>query len=139
MRVFIGLIWLAGVIGLLWGCSPPKDRQGGQAGPPPKREDYPKLQSQLFELATAKDPESYAKRHGLNYEDGTVQVEIEVQDPNWVEDLRWAIDALGGWVETSYESLIQARLPLRALLKLAKHPRVLLIRAPVKPSPGGRR
>jgi len=137
MKVLAGLTLLMVVIGSLVGCNPREGQEGGQAGPPPKSEDYPKLQSQLFELAVSEDPQSYAERSGLNYEDGYVQVEIEAQAVEWVGDLRWAIEALGGWVEDEYESLIQARLPVKALLELAKHPRVLMVRSPVRSHPGG--
>lgn len=137
MKILVGLALLVVMTGSLWGCNPRGEQEGGQAGPPPKSEDYPKLQSQLFELAVSEDPQSYAERHGLNYEDGYVQVEIEAQAPEWVGDLRWAIEVLGGWVEADYESLIQARLPVEALLELAKHPRVLMVRSPVRSHPGG--
>lgn len=134
VRFLGGLIIAICLFSLLWGCGPPKGQVGRQ--PPPKPEDYPKLSAQLFELATAEKPSEYAARHpDLKYKDGLVQVVIEVQGPEWVEDLKWAVESLGGQLETSYETLVQARVPLEALLKLAKHPRVNYIRPPVRPRP----
>jgi len=116
------------------GCEP---QEGGEVGLPLKPEEYPKLATSLFELATAKEPEKYAQRAGLAIEDGLVQVVIEAEGSEWLEDLKWAVEALGGQFELSAENLVQARVPIGALLKLARHPRVLYIRPPVRPQRGG--
>ena len=140
------MLHLAGVgIGLLMtllalgigGCSPGEERPKGEAQPPPtpalRPEDYPKLARSLFELATAPQPEKLSEQANVVFQDGLVQVVLELESPDWTEDLQWAIEALGGRVQTHAETLVQAWVPVEALLKLATHPRVVYIRPPMRP------
>ncbi len=62
-----------------------------------------------------------------------VQIVIDIEDATASNDLAWAVEALDGRVEIKIDNLIQAWVPVEALLKLARHPRVLFVRAPVKP------
>jgi hypothetical protein len=126
------------MLGLLLGCSPRGDQQiRYQEVPPPKPDEYAKLDSRLYNLAVAKNPEAYAQSADLTYKDSLVLVVIDVEDQEWVGDLKWAVEALGGHLGTGYENLIQARVPVTALLKLAKHPRVVFMRPPVRTRRGG--
>lgn len=127
------VIALLGLLLVLGGCDQSRVEEQQTKGPPLKQEDYPKLAAALFELAAAKEPDQYAERTGLTFNDGLVQVVIEVRGPEWVEDLKWAVEALGGRSEISHEASIQASVPIDALLKLAKHPRITYIRPPVRP------
>ena len=102
---------------------PPSERQQPEA----------KLQNRLAELARADDPEAYARRHDLTYEDGLVQVVVEIGDQADMAAFNWAVEALEGRVETSYETRVQVRVPRTALMTLAGHPHVEFIRAPVRP------
>ncbi len=100
-------------------------------------DDYPKLQERLVGLIGAPDPATFAKENGFeqDFKDGKVVVVIEAINPEALEELRWAIEALDGTVETDYENQLQALVPLKALLKLAKHPHIDFIRLPVRPKP----
>ena len=100
-------------------------------------EDYPKLQDRLAELVGAADPKVFAKEHGFEQDlhDGKVRIVIEATGPEALEELRWAVEALDGTVETDYEHQLQALLPIKALLKLATHPHIEFIRLPVRPKP----
>lgn len=103
-----------------------------------KPEDYPKLDERLLDLIAAPNPATYAQDHGLekDYKDGKVVVVIEAQSLEFLEELRWAIEALEGKLETEHELSLQARLPLMALLKLAGHPHIQFIRLPARAEPG---
>lgn len=95
-----------------------------------RKEDYPNLESQLFQLATVKDPEKFAYTHNLKYKDGMVQVEIELVPGQALP---------GGYtiqVETQYENLVQARVAVKDLLKLSKEPQIKFIRVPMEVQPG---
>ncbi|MBI1742225.1 hypothetical protein HYR54_04065 [Candidatus Acetothermia bacterium] len=125
------VVVMAGLI--MSSCSSRENQVKHREGPPAKREDYPKLAGQLFELATAQKPGEYAKDFDLTYKDGLVQIVLEARGTEWVQDLEWAVEAVAGQVEMKVENLVQARVPIEALLKLARHPRVIYIRPPVKP------
>jgi hypothetical protein len=100
-------------------------------------EDYPKLQDRLAELVGAADPKAFAKEHGFeqDLQDGKVRIVIEATGLEALEELRWAVEALDGTVETDYENQLQALVPIKALLKLATHPHIEFIRLPVRPKP----
>ena len=126
----------ASVLVLLFvsGCNSPQNQgKSPQAVSSAQIEDFPKLQKQLFELATSEKTEEYVKRSNIEYKDGRVQIVIEVSGTEWIEDVVWAIDALDGQIETKLDTLVQARVSPDALLKLAKHPRVIFIRLPARP------
>lgn len=102
-------------------------------------DDYPKLNERLVGLVAAADPAAFAKENGFekDFQDGKVVVVIEALAPEALEELRWAVEALEGTVETDYESeaQLQALLPIEALLKLATHPHIHYIRLPNRPLP----
>ncbi len=100
-----------------------------------RREDYPKLESQLFDLATAADPAAYADRHNLTYEAGKAQATLVLRDPQWTGDLKWAVRALDGEVAMSSAQFIEVRVPIPALLDLAQHPRIQAVRGPMQKWP----
>jgi len=102
----------------------------------PKREEYPNLDSRLWGLVTAQQPEEFAKKHLLKYREGKVQVEVELASEERVSAVRWGIETLGGVIEGSFERLIQASVPVSALLRLSKHPDIRSIRAPLEHWPG---
>lgn len=96
-------------------------------------QDYPALQSKLISLVTAQDRAQQAGALKLGYEDGRVQIVIDSEDAAAADDLAQVVEALEGRIEAKTGNLIQAWVPVDALLKLARHPRVLFIRTPVKP------
>ncbi len=100
--------------------------------------DYPKLEERILGLIAAPDPAVFAREHGLDkdYKDGKVVVVIEAQSLESLDGLRWALEALEGRLESEFALSLQARLPLAAVLKLAKHPHVEFIRLPARPEPG---
>jgi hypothetical protein len=134
-RIWLLVLVLLGEM-LLSGCGPRENQAPPASGSPPKREDYPKLQTMLFELVVADKREQLAQQAQLDYQEGRVRIVIEAQGGEWIDDLKWAVTALEGQVETAVEHFLQASVPVPALLKLATHPHVAYIRAPVKPEKG---
>lgn len=114
-------------------ATPTYSRPAGPLNP----EDYPKLEERIVNLIAASDPARFAQENGLDkdYKDGKVVVVIEAQSREFLDELRWAIEALDGALESEFELSLQARLPLAMVLKLAKHPHIEFIRLPVRPRP----
>lgn len=139
LGIFAALVVLALVAGAFWyisttpRSSPPVISPTVALNP----DDYPKLQERLVGLIGAGDPQAFAKENGFeqDFKDGKVTVVIEATDAEALEELRWAVEALDGIVETDYENQLQALVPLKALLKLATHPYIEFIRLPVRPKP----
>src|SRR5581483_1844269 len=114
------------ILGLLLGYFPTASNAqvppNGPSSPVPNSppNKNPKLDSSLSSLAAtykgqgrdAADEE--ARAHGLTSENGNVRVEIEMLDGDR-NDLKAAIDAVGGIVEGVYADLLQALLPVSAL------------------------
>jgi hypothetical protein len=105
-----------------------------QHGVPPSRGD-PKLGSSLNQLLEAyrqdglAEAQAFAGRRGMILEDGRVQVEIVVVG-DAVDDVRAAVEALEGEYQGHYGDLLQALVPLDALVSLAQRPDVAIIREP---------
>jgi hypothetical protein len=95
--------------------------------------DYPKLHPSLIELITIETPDKLANALGADYAEGMVTVIIEFRDLDVQPDLEWAVNALGGEVQTSVSGMLQARMKLDSLLDIATHPRLEYVRIPVKP------
>lgn len=129
--------------GALWyiatSPSPPPPAPASEPSVGLNPDDYPKLNERLVGLVSAADPAAFAKENGFekDFHNGKVVVVIEALGPEALEELRWAVEALAGTVETDYESeaQLQALLPVRALLKLATHPHIQYIRLPNRPLP----
>jgi len=142
LGILIALIVLVLIAGAFWYISTtPRPSPPVLSHPEPtvtlNPGDYPKLQEQLVGLIGAADPAAFAKENGFeqDFKDGKVAVVIEAMDADALEELRWAVEALDGKVETDYENQLQALVPLKALLKLATHPYIEFIRLPVRPKP----
>jgi hypothetical protein len=106
----------------------------------------PKIEYRLFrlyELYRTKGLEAareYAAAHDIDLDGETVRVVavassagIGQANPNGVATLGARIASLGGTVETTYQSLVQNRLPLGAVETIAHSPSVDYLRLPVKP------
>lgn len=134
---FVVLIGLVLIIGALWYISTRPRPTPSQTEPRVilNPDDYPKLQERLILLISAPDPVLFAKEYGFEQDvkDGKVVVVIEAVGPEALEELRWAVEALDGTVEADYENQLQALVPIKALLKLAKHPHIEFIRLPLRP------
>lgn len=137
---FVTLVVLVFIVGAFWYIS-----TRPSAPPSPQLEptvtlnpdEYPKLQERLVFLISASDPATFAKEYGFeqDFKDGKVRVVLEATTLEALEELRWAVEALDGTVETDYENQLQVLVPIKALLKLAKHPHIEFIRLPVRPRP----
>ena len=124
LNVFIMGSILAGLL-FLSSCGPREEQLNKTALP--KLEDYPKLESQLFHLVTAKDPIKFAQQSGLEHA-VMVHVIVELESPNSpIPD--------GIYIDEQYESRVRAWVPIDRLLSLAKEPQVKRIRSltPVHP------
>ena len=124
-----------GLILALGGCAEAEKEAGTTTGAntqKPAWEEYEgKIQKQLFELATASSPEEYAKAQGLEaFWVVRVVLVLASPDAEIPEGFRVA-------VEERFGEEVEALVAVDDLLKLAKHPDVVYIRAPVKPKPYG--
>jgi hypothetical protein len=137
-----GCLLLVGLIGFAtWGCGSQQIPAKRPESPPAKWEDFQdRLARPLFDLVTAPQPDKFTESspYELIVKDGFVVIVIEAAGPEWTGDLGWAVEALGGKVEVSIDSTIQANVPISAVLALAKHPRSNFVRLPIKPERGGR-
>lgn len=149
MRSRIGLVISTGLAGLLLlGCasggaaasgptapSPTPDLPSKAATrePKPPEADCPKLESRLNQLRTARDPAEYAARHGVEYANGRVEVEVTFANPGEQGDLA---QPYGLQVLDRSRSFLNARAPLMTLCDLAQDPRVRTVRPLVNTIPG---
>lgn len=70
----------------------------------------------------------------IDIQNGSIQVVIEATAGVELSSLSEALRALGGQVELAYESVIQARVPLKQLEAVAALPQVRFVRLPVAPT-----
>jgi hypothetical protein len=101
---------------------------------------HPKLDSTLNQLLQAYDgqdmaaAQAFAETHGMVLEGQRVQVNI-VTTPDAVDGLTEAIESQGGGVQGHYKGLVQALVPIEALVSLAERPEVQQIREPQRAAP----
>jgi len=98
----------------------------GTPGPP--LADCPRLESVLYQLATADDPAAFAVSHNLYYDGGTVRVVVELQRP---DDNFPA--GYGATEEARSGDRVQALVPIDQLCRLSNAPQVRFVRAPIEP------
>jgi hypothetical protein len=109
---------------------------------PPKPQVYPNLDSGLsklvstYEVAGIAAALDAAKGQGIQIADSMVRVIIEAR-PGGKAAVVDAVGVADGRVETSYEDLVQALVPIGQLKVLAANVVVNLIRLPVISFPGG--
>jgi hypothetical protein len=142
------------VVGFLSSCGP--SSEGGTIlpqqtippdatfveGPRPKESltIHPKLDSTLNQLMQAYDgqgmagAQTFAATRGMVLEDRRVQVSI-VTIPDAVDGLAEVIEDQGGEVQGYYKGLVQALVPIEALVSLAELPEVQQIREPQRAVP----
>jgi len=101
---------------------------------------HPKLDSTLNQLLQAYDgqgiagAQAFAETHGMVLEGQRVQVSV-FTIPEAVDGLTEAIEGLGGEVQGHYKGLVQALVPIEALVSLAELPEVQQIREPQRAVP----
>lgn len=95
-----------------------------------KQEDYPNLESRLFELSISKNPAEYAATYGLYYAEGLVRVVIELKSQDESLPAKYSIQ-----VESHYENIVQALVPIKELRRLSNEPQVKYVRTPLEPWP----
>ena len=109
---------------------------------PPKTPVYPNLDSGLSKLVSSYETGGIdaaldaAKSQGIQTADGMVRVIIEAEQGG-NDAVADAVSNAGGKVETSYENLVQALVPMGQLKSLAGNAAVNRIRLPVKSFPDG--
>ncbi len=112
--------------------------QTGTAFDPGPDKSNPKLESSINELMAARNEKGlaaatgFATSRGFDLKDGKVKVVIEAA-PGAVDSATEAAAASGSVVETSYQDLIQADVPLEKLGELASAGSISYIREPRKP------
>ncbi len=117
----------------------PLEGTGSQTAPATAAKPSSKIQSSLSELAAAQiqsGPEAaseFAAAHSLTFRDGMVKVVVETV-AGADASLSDVISASGGVVETSYNGLVQARVPVGSLEQLSASRSVGFVREPRKPS-----
>lgn len=92
------------------------------------KEGHPALESQLYGLATADDPEAYAAAHGIELRNGSVRVLIELDSGATMPEG----DDLS--VVTRSGDRVVAWVPVGQLVPLADHDNVSFVRRPVEGS-----
>jgi hypothetical protein len=127
-RVLSGLIVLMVGLLILSGCGPRGEQPNAKTKePPPKQEDYPKLEGRLFQLAIAEDPIEFARQRDLDHR-VVVRVLIELESPDSpIPD--------GICVEGRFGKRIEALVPIDRLLTLSQEPQVKAVRTvpPIQP------
>lgn len=86
------------------------------------------LESSLYGLVTADDRAAYAETWNLNYRDGRVAVVVELREN------RELPDEFDVSIETRYEHLVQATVPVDELVALSEHENVSFVRTPREPA-----
>jgi len=97
----------------------------------------PKLDSQLDQLVRAErrgEAASFARQSDIELVDERVRVIVECV-PGQLDAATEAATALGASVETSYDNLLQAVVPITSLTALADTPSIRLVRVPWYPLP----
>ena len=94
--------------------------------PPPEAAH---LDSMLYQLTQAKDVEAFARQHQLSLVDGRVRVIIELREGHHLAEREGVI------VESAYQNLVRALVPVGRLLPLAQTPEVAFIRLSHRPVP----
>lgn len=90
----------------------------------------PALESVLYGLVTAENRTAYAADRDLTLRDDKVRVVIELHSGTEVPP---AFDVT---VETRYENLVQAFVPVCELVPLSEHENVSFVRSPQQPVTG---
>jgi len=107
----------------------------------PTVEKHSKLDSALNQLLLIYEAKGiaeatiFAKQHGIKLDNDEVRVIVEVKAGK-KEGVTELVKSLGGNVETGYENLIQAIVPIAQLKSLANDPDVKLVRLPIEAIPG---
>ena len=89
----------------------------------------------LVEAYERGEAESFACRHGLELQDGTVKVIVEAY-PGEAEAVQEAAEALGAIVDGTHRDLLRIWVPIPKLAELADSPSVGLVRRPLPGGPG---
>ena len=93
--------------------------------------DHPeKLESALYQLTQVQNPDEFAKTRGLYLEEGRVRVVIELHNATDMIP-----DGYGATIETHYENLVQALVPIENLINLSNEHNINFIRAPLHAYP----
>jgi hypothetical protein len=107
---------------------------------PPKPEGHPKMDSALNQLVHISETKgiaeaiAFAQQSGMKLEDNKVRVIIEAE-PGKKDEVIGIATSLGANVETTYENLVQATVPITQLKPLADSADVKLVRLPFEPMP----
>jgi subtilisin family serine protease len=135
IALFLGLCFAstAGAAGGFFPTDPA--RSGIQSEWPSKKPIHPNLSSELSRLVeqwheSPGEMASSARRHGLTFRNGFVDVQIVMRDLPSVEGALRAIVRLGGKTTVRYEKWIEASMPVGALEALAGVPGVSLVERP---------
>lgn len=93
-----------------------------------KPTDCPNLESRLYALSLASQPQEYARDHNLYYADGRVRVVIDLNSPNGELPAGYDIKE-----ETRNDGLVQALVLLPDLCRLSNEPQVRYVSVPLGP------
>ncbi|MFA5801319.1 MAG: S8 family serine peptidase [Thermoleophilia bacterium] len=97
----------------------------------------PRIDSSLSQLISSLESggagaaADFASRRGLNLTDGSVRVVLESSVTT--TEIAALVTAAGGRIETSYENLVQAKVPVESIEKIASSPGVSYVRPPARP------
>ncbi len=92
-----------------------------------------KLESVLYQLTQAQNPDEFAEKHGIYLENGKVRVVIELKN-----ETATIPGGYGIIEESRHENLVQALVPMDKLITLAEDLGIVYLRTPLKPAPADR-
>ena len=101
-----------------------------------KLSKHPKIESVFMHLITLNTKEKapavqkYAQSHAIKMTDNKVQVVVELKQEE--NDLSFLTTEYGLEIQTSYQNMVQAMVPLTKIMDLAQDPRVNYLRRPLK-------
>lgn len=137
--IVILLVSIIGLASVLTGCSSSEASEKTTNFPPSFSPDEgnPKLDSILNQLVLAEgsgEAASFAGKNNIELTDGRVRVIIDCT-PGQLEAASGAATKAGAKLETSYDNLLQALVPVTSLITLADADSIQFIRLPQTPLP----
>lgn len=97
---------------------------------------------EIYRTEGAEKARQFARRRQIDLDENGVQVvaEAAVQNASLgffpeASIVKYQVQALGGYVETTYQNLVQSRLPIHSLDLLSANPAVKFLRLPLRAAP----
>jgi len=88
------------------------------------------IDPKIYYLSTVEDPENYAKKRNLDFQEGKTRLVINVEDSkaDFIDDIRNS-----GWIESESGKQLQLSIPIDQIESLVQNEKVTKIYFPTKP------